>query len=104
MSGEEDRLWRSPRVVPDLAYEDVPQALNWLTTAFGFRERSDARLTGKGFMLTWMEIGDGLITLSSAGGQGLQSPRTVGNATQSVKVYVDDVSATIITPAPRALK
>jgi uncharacterized glyoxalase superfamily protein PhnB len=85
------RLWQSPRVVPGIAYDDVPKAIEWLTSAFGFRERSESRLTGKGFVLTWMEIGDGLISISSAGGHEVYSPRTAGKVTQSVKVYVEDV-------------
>jgi uncharacterized glyoxalase superfamily protein PhnB len=84
-------LWRSPQIVPALAYEDVPAAVEWLTRAFGFRERAEARLTGQGFMLTWMELGDGLISLSTTGGHEVHSPKSVGKATQSVKVYVDDI-------------
>lgn len=87
----ETQLWRSPVVVPGVAYEDVPRAIEWLTGAFGLRERRDARLTGDGFILAWMDLGDGLIGVSSAGGHGVQSPKTVGAGTQSVKVYVDDV-------------
>jgi uncharacterized glyoxalase superfamily protein PhnB len=86
-------LWKTPRVVPGLVYEDVPKAIEWLTRAFGFRERSDARLTGTGFMLTWMEIGDGLIGISTAGGHEVLSPKSVGKVTGSIKVYVDDVDA-----------
>jgi hypothetical protein len=77
------KLWQTPRVVPGVVYEDVPKAIQWLTHAFGFRERSDARLTGKGFVLSWMEVGDGLIGVSSAGGHDTCSPQSVGKATQS---------------------
>ncbi|HYR95830.1 MAG TPA: VOC family protein [Candidatus Binatus sp.] len=84
-------LWDTPRIVPALAYEDVPKAVDWLGRAFGFRERTEARLTGAGWTLAWMELGDGLIHLGTAGGHGRQSPRSVGSMTQSLKVYVDDV-------------
>ena len=84
-------LWRTPRVVPSLAYEDVPRAIEWLSGAFGFRERADARLTGHGFVRAWMEVGDGLITLTTSGGHGVQSPKGAGQTTQSVKVYVDGI-------------
>ncbi len=83
-------LWKTPPVVPSLVYEDVPGAVEWLSRAFGFRERSDARLTGAGFVLAWMEVGDGLITLTTGGGSAC-SPKSAGKTTQSVKVYVDDV-------------
>lgn len=85
------KLWQSPTVVPSLAYENVPAAVEFLTRAFGFRERADARLTGNGFMLTWMNVGDGMISLSTTGAHGRQSPRTAHTMTQSVKVYVDGI-------------
>jgi uncharacterized glyoxalase superfamily protein PhnB len=85
------KLWESPRVVPSLAYDDVPKAIDWLTQAFGFRERAEARLTGDGFCLAWMEIGDGLITLRTSGGHGTRSPRGDGCVSQSTKVYVENV-------------
>ncbi|HEY9157383.1 VOC family protein [Candidatus Binatus sp.] len=85
------KLWRTPTVVPALAYEDVPAAVEFLTRTFGFRERAGARLTGDGFVLAWMEVGDGLISLGTAGGHGRQSPRIAGTLTQSVKVYVDGI-------------
>jgi len=84
-------LWQSPEIVPSLAYDDVPAAVDWLSRAFGFRERADARLTGDGFVLAWMESGEGLISLSTAGGHELRSPKTAGVTTQSLKVYVDHV-------------
>jgi uncharacterized glyoxalase superfamily protein PhnB len=87
----ESQPWQSPSVVPGVVYDDVPKAIEWLTRAFGFRERSEARLTGKGFVLTWMEIGDGLIGVSSTGGHDVHGPMSAGYLTQSVKVYVDDV-------------
>jgi uncharacterized glyoxalase superfamily protein PhnB len=85
------RLWQTPRVVPGIVYEDVPKAIEWLSHAFGLRERRSARLTGKGFMLTWMEAGDGLIGISSSGGHDVHSPKSVGKTTASLKIYVDDV-------------
>jgi uncharacterized glyoxalase superfamily protein PhnB len=84
-------LWRSPTIVPTLAYEDVPAAIEFLTRAFGFRERAESRLTGNGSVRAWMELGDGLIALSTAGGHGRQSPRSTGAPTQSVKCYVDGI-------------
>ena len=84
-------LWQSPAVVPEIAYDDVPAAIEFLTRAFGLRERVEARLTGNGFVRAFMELGDGLIALSTAGGHGHQSPRAAGTTTQSVKCYVDGI-------------
>jgi uncharacterized glyoxalase superfamily protein PhnB len=86
-------LWKSPRVVPSIAYDDVPKAVEWLTHAFGFRERAEARLTGNGFCLAWMEVGDGLINLGTSGGHETRSPHADGRINQSLKVYVEDVDA-----------
>jgi len=85
------KLWHAPTVVPTLSYEDVPAAVEFLTRAFGFRERAGARLTGNGFVLAWMDVGDALVTLSTSGGHGRTSPRIAGAITQSVKVYVDGI-------------
>ena len=67
----------------------------WLAEAFGFRERANARLSGtlegKDWVLAWMEVGDGLINLATAGGHDLHSPTTVSGSSQGLKVYVDDV-------------
>ena len=54
-----------PDVVPMLAYEDGFGALEWLTRAFGFRER--ARMTDADGHLTHgeLETGDGLIMVAT---------------------------------------
>lgn len=93
MTRNKASLWQTPRVVPGIVYEDVPKAIEWLTRAFGFRERSDARLTGTGFVLSWMEVGDGLIGVSTAGGHDVQSPKSTSKVTGSIKVYVDNVDS-----------
>lgn len=84
-------MWDAPTIVPTLAYEDVPAAVEWLARAFGFRERPGARLSWSGGSMTWLEIGDGLVHLSTSGGHGAVSPRAVGGVSQILKVYVADV-------------
>lgn len=56
---------RDPDVVPMIAYEDGPAALEWLARAFGFEER--ARMTDKSGRLTHGEMmaGGGLIMLAT---------------------------------------
>lgn len=56
---------RAPTVIPMLSYEDGIAALDWLTKAFGFRERE--RLTGPDGRLAHGEVeaGDGVIMLAS---------------------------------------
>jgi uncharacterized glyoxalase superfamily protein PhnB len=54
-----------PDVVPMMAYEDGPAAMDWLVTAFGFRERT--RLIDDEGRLSHgeLEAGDGLIMLAT---------------------------------------
>jgi len=54
-----------PDVIPMIAYEDGPAALEWLSRAFGFRERT--RMTDAAGRLTHaeMEAGSGLIMLAT---------------------------------------
>ncbi|MEO6797724.1 MAG: VOC family protein [Candidatus Dormibacter sp.] len=54
-----------PDVVPMIAYEDGPAALDWLAKAFGFQERT--RMTDKSGRLTHGEMvaGSGLIMLAT---------------------------------------
>lgn len=56
-----------PRVIPMMAYEDVAGALEWLATAFGFTERTAARLTGEDGRIghAEMELEDGVIMLAN---------------------------------------
>jgi uncharacterized glyoxalase superfamily protein PhnB len=54
-----------PDVIPMIAYEDGPAAMDWLAKAFGFRER--ARMLGQDGRLSHgeMETGSGVIMLAT---------------------------------------
>src|SRR2546421_11890872 len=54
-----------PDVIPMVAYEDGPKAMDWLSSAFGFRER--ARMLDKSGRLSHgeMQAGDGVIMLAT---------------------------------------
>jgi uncharacterized glyoxalase superfamily protein PhnB len=56
-----------PRITPMISYEDVAAALDWLATAFGFREREGTRFTGDDGRVTHaeMELVDGVIMLAN---------------------------------------
>jgi len=82
-------LWNAPDIVPSLVYADVPRAVAWLERVFGFRERAEARLTWPGGCRAWMEVGEGLFSLSTPGETWR---RPSGPPTGSVmKVYVEDL-------------
>src|SRR2546430_10108065 len=54
-----------PDVIPMIAYEDGPKAMDWLTSAFGFKER--ARMLSKDGRLSHGEMlaGAGVIMLAT---------------------------------------
>ena len=81
-----------PRITPYLLYEDVPGALEWLSTAFGFRER--LRFTGPDGTVNHaeMEFEDGVIMLGDPG-DSYRNPARGGGVTVQLHVYGDDVDA-----------
>lgn len=58
---------RYPPVIPMIAYEDGIAAIDWLSKAFGFRERREARQVWPDGRLSHaeMEAGGGLIMLAT---------------------------------------
>ena len=94
-----------PDVIPMIAYEDGPTAMDWLSAAFGFEER--ARMLDKDGRLSHgeMQAGDGVIMLATPT-PDYQSPRhhrescepaqtwsAVPYIVDGVLVYVDDVQS-----------
>lgn len=81
-----------PQIVPYLLYEDLEAALDWLTRAFGFRERT--RVDGPDGRPSHaeMKFADGVIMLGCPG-QDYVNPARVGHVTHVQYVYVDDVDA-----------
>ncbi len=94
-----------PAVIPMIAYENGPAAMDWLARAFGFREK--ARMLGENGRLSHgeMQAGDGLIMLAtpSPDYHGPKRHREESDAARKwsevphiidgVLVYVDDVAA-----------
>jgi uncharacterized glyoxalase superfamily protein PhnB len=79
-----------PRISPYLYYKDVAGALDWLARAFGFTER--VRMPGPDgkVMHAEMEYVDGVVMLGCPNPE-YRNPKQVGQSTQSLYVYVDDV-------------
>lgn len=77
-------------VVPILVYEDVEKALEFLTRAFGFRERLRAEWGGA-VSHAQMDIGDGSIMMGKQGGP-FKAPEGA-TVSQYAHVHVDDVDA-----------
>jgi uncharacterized glyoxalase superfamily protein PhnB len=79
-----------PRVTPYLYYEDVAGALDWLSRAFGLRERMRMEGPDGGIGHAEMELADGVVMMGRPGAD-YRNPRRLGQVTQSLYVYVDDV-------------
>jgi uncharacterized glyoxalase superfamily protein PhnB len=94
-----------PDVIPMIAYENGPAAMDWLASAFGFKERT--RMLGRDGRLSHGEMlaGEGVIMLATPS-PDYQGPRhhrsecepaqkwsRVPFVVDGVLVYVDDVDA-----------
>jgi uncharacterized glyoxalase superfamily protein PhnB len=80
-----------PRIVPELVYQDVAAALDWLSTVFGFRETLRHTLDDGRVSHADMDIGGGgVVMLTNVGGE-LRSPANDGHVCKKVIVFVDDV-------------
>jgi uncharacterized glyoxalase superfamily protein PhnB len=78
-------------ITPYLYYEDVAGALKFLAKAFGFRKHG-AQTRGREGRINHaaMQLGDDMIMMG-APGTGYRNPKTIGQATQSLYVNVEDV-------------
>ena len=64
------------RIVPMIAYEDAAAAIDWLTTAFGFREREEQRHTDHAGTVTHAELErDGAIVMLATPNEQYQGPK-----------------------------
>ena len=79
-----------PRITPYLYYEDVAKALAWLSRAFGFRERMRMPGPDGKIMHAEMEFADGVLMMGNPG-PDYRNPKRLGQTTQNLYVYVDDV-------------
>jgi uncharacterized glyoxalase superfamily protein PhnB len=84
--------WKSPSLVPDLAYDEPERAIDWLCRVYGFVERRAARLSFPGGLRAWLELEGALVCVTTPG-HGLVSPRKLGGRSQALKLYVGDVDA-----------
>ncbi len=80
----------TPRITPYLLYEDLGPAIDWLITAFGFRERM--RMPGPDGNVghAELELEDGVVMLGHPG-PDYRSPHRHGHVCVMVYVYVEDV-------------
>jgi uncharacterized glyoxalase superfamily protein PhnB len=79
-------------VLPHITYQNVSDAILWLTKAFGFTEHYRYGEPGGRVEGAQMYLGDAWIMLNSSR-PGCASPMQVGQQTQSLTVFTDDVDA-----------
>jgi uncharacterized glyoxalase superfamily protein PhnB len=82
----------SDTVLPHIVYQNVADALAWLTRTFGFTEHYRYGEAGGQVSGAQMYLGNAYIMLRSAR-LGEASPARLGHQTQSLTVFVDDVDA-----------
>jgi PhnB protein len=82
----------TPRITPYLYYEDVSAALSWLAEAFGFKERFRMPSPDGKIAHAEMELADGVIMMGCPN-PDYRNPARLGQTTQSLYVYVDNVDA-----------
>jgi uncharacterized glyoxalase superfamily protein PhnB len=79
-------------ILPHLSYENVAEAIGWLTRAFGFKENYRYGEPGGPVQGAQMRLGDAWIMLNSVR-PGRAAPAQAGIHTQSLTVFVEDVDA-----------
>jgi uncharacterized glyoxalase superfamily protein PhnB len=78
-------------VLPHISYQNVADAIAWLTRTFGFTEHYRYGQPGGPIDGAQMHLGNAWIMLRSA--RGGASPAQLGYGTQSLTVFVEDVDA-----------
>ena len=88
-------VMRTPDIYPRLAYEDERAALAYLERVFQLEEIREARMDTEESMLAWLRVGNGVVMIGHANADvhRIHSPRTIGNTTVQMMVYVHDVDA-----------
>ena len=86
---------RMPDIYPRLAYDDERAALDYLVRVFQLAEIREARTETDESMLAWLRVGDGVVMIGHANAEihRIHSPRTIGNTTVQMMVYVHDIDA-----------
>jgi uncharacterized glyoxalase superfamily protein PhnB len=79
-------------VLPHIVYQDVGEAMAWLTRVFGFVEHYRYGEQHGTISGAQMQLGNAWIMLTKARA-GRASPKQLGGGTQSLTVFVDNVNA-----------
>ena len=85
----------TPRIIPNVFYDDPASALEWLAKAFGFETRLSMPGPDGKIMHAEMQVADSAIMMSpTSATEEWKSPKSLtGSVTQGLYVYVDDLDA-----------
>jgi uncharacterized glyoxalase superfamily protein PhnB len=79
------------RIVPMIAYENAAAAIDWLSEAFGFREREGLRYTDDEGTVTHAELErDGAIVMLATPNADYQSPRRHRESCEAARRWQDN--------------
>jgi uncharacterized glyoxalase superfamily protein PhnB len=79
------------RIIPMIAYEDAAAAIEWLTQAFGFREREGKRYTADDGTVAHAELErDAAIVMLATPNADYQSPRRHREACEAARRWQDN--------------
>ena len=82
-----------PRISPYLLYENAGAAVDWLTRAFGFRERMRMPDDTGRVSHAELELDGAVVMLGTSQNPEFKNPKRLGANTSFVYVYVVDVDA-----------
>ena len=84
-----------PRITPNVFYDDLGAALEWLSKSFGFETRMSMPGPDGAIMHAEMQVADSAFMLSPTGTTPeWGSPKSLGGkVTTTLYIYVDDVDA-----------
>ena len=84
-------------IIPGMRYRDAPAAIEWLCTAFGFKQHLVVPGENSTIAHAQLTLGNGMIMLGSTRddefGKYTKVPAEVGTATQTVYVVVEEIDA-----------
>jgi uncharacterized glyoxalase superfamily protein PhnB len=79
-------------IIPYLYYEDVGEALKFLSKAFGLRKYGRPMLRPDGKVNhAAMKLGDDVVMMGCPPGTTYKNPKRLGQSTQSLYIMIDDV-------------
>lgn len=77
-------------ILPHIIYQDLPRAIEWLATVFGFVEHYRY---GKPLSGAQMHLGNAFVMINAAKSPEQKSPAELGYGTQSLTVFIEDVES-----------